>query len=110
MGVRNAGSRKRWYSEQLKRSKVMVESRGWGNAALMAFMVTSAAVSGFWATWKEEKKVVREYSSPEKWSEPKYATLSAMKTVSFDFISSFPSELLYAGWMTDRELSGPLFK
>lgn len=60
------------------------KGKGWTGANVLALMGVSALGAGAWTRWQGEEKSgrMRDYSNPEKFVRPKYATIHDMEAVS----------------------------
>lgn len=61
--------------------------KGWTSFSVLALMGVSAVAAGAIASWqgKEKSGKLRDYSSPDKFVQPKYASIRDMEAVS-DFL------------------------
>ncbi|KAF8853964.1 hypothetical protein BDZ45DRAFT_61241 [Acephala macrosclerotiorum] len=60
------------------------KGKGWTGFSVLAWMGVSALGAGAWTRWQGEEKSgrMRDYSSPEKFVRPTYATIHDMEAVS----------------------------
>lgn len=55
--------------------------RGWGGLSVLALMGISAVGAAAFARWQGEQNV-KDYSNPDKFVQPQYASLKDMEAVS----------------------------
>ena len=80
----------RWSSGKAESTEKVAKGEGWTWFSVLALMGASALGAGAWTRWQGEEKSgrMRDYSSPEKFVKPKYATIHDMEAVSVFLISS----------------------
>lgn len=97
--VSNSTAKVRWNSSKVGANDgTGVKGKsGWTGFSVLALMGISAVGAGAFARWQGEKNSgkVKDYSSPEKFVQPRYASIQDMEAVScfWDFSTTFPYDL-----------------
>ena len=101
--ARNANSKARWNSSRAGNSGGKVEagvgkrvSKGWTTSSVLGLMAATAFGANGFAKYQAQGRELRmrDYSSPEKWVEPKYASRKDMEDVSSPEPSFRPGKVL----------------
>jgi hypothetical protein len=86
-GMLTSKGRCRWNSSKagsLEARLAKGKGRGWTSLSVLSLVATTGVCATAFASYQADSKRVRlrEYSSPEKWNQPKYATIKDMEAVS----------------------------